>query len=83
MIYNTTKEKGLEAVADEKGIVQFEVKSSELYYLHHVIYNRDIFPIQGSAQICNVDKFDVRKGMVLWNCIVKYGDRTFMSYRGN
>ena len=83
MIYNTTKEKGLEAVADEKGIVQFEVKSSELYYLHHVIHNRDIFPIQGSAQICNVDKFDVRKGMVLWNCIVKYGDRTFMSYRGN
>ena len=83
MLYNTTKEKGQEAVADEKGIVQFDVKTSDLYYIHHVIYNRQILPVQGSAQVNNVDKLDIRKGTVLWNCIVKYGDRAFMSYRGN
>ena len=83
MLYNTTKEKGLEAVADEKGMVQFDVKTSDLYYIHHVIYNNQILPVQGSAQVNNVDKLDVRKGTVLWNCIVKYGDYAFMSYRGN
>ena len=83
MLYNTTKERGQEAVADEKGIVQFDVKTSDLYYIHHVIYNRQILPVQGSAQVNNVDKLDIRKGTVLWNCIVKYGDRAFMSYRGN
>ena len=45
MLYNTTKEKGQEAVADEKGMIQFDVKTSELYYVHHVIYNRNILPI--------------------------------------
>ena len=83
MLYNTTKEKGQEAVADEKGIVQFDVKTSDLYYIHHVIYNKQILPVQGSAQVNNVDKLDIRKGTVLWNCIVKYGDYAFMSYRGN
>ena len=83
MLYNTTKERGQEAVADEKGIVQFDVKTSDLYYIHHVIYNRQILPVQGSAQVNNVDKLDIRKGTVLWNCIVKYGDHAFMSYRGN
>ena len=83
MLYNTTKERGQEAVADEKGIVQFDVKTSDLYYIHHVIYNKQILPVQGSAQVNNVDKLDIRKGTVLWNCIVKYGDYAFMSYRGN
>ncbi len=83
MLYNTTKEKGIEAVADENGIVKFEVKASELYYAHHVIYNREILPIQGSAQISNIEKLDVRKGTVLWNCVVQYGKQAFMSYRGN
>ena len=83
MLYNTTKERGLEGVADEKGIVQFDVKTSDLYYIHHVIYNKQILPVQGSAQVNNVDKLDIRKGTVLWNCIVKYGDHAFMSYRGN
>ena len=83
MLYNTTKEKGQEAVADEKGMIQFDVKTSELYYVHHVIYNRTILPIQGSAMVNNVDKLDIRKGTVLWNVIVKYGDQAFMSYRGN
>ena len=83
MLYNTTKERGQEAVADEKGIVQFDVKTSDLYYIHHVIYNRQILPVQGSAQVNNVDKLDIRKGTVLWNCIVKYGEHAFMSYRGN
>ena len=83
MLYNTTKEKGQEAVADEKGMIQFDVKTSELYYVHHVIYNRNILPIQGNAQVNNIDKLDVRKGTVLWNVIVKYGEQAFMSYRGN
>ncbi|HBX75676.1 MAG: hypothetical protein IJ858_03055 [Acidaminococcaceae bacterium] len=83
MLYNTTKERGLEGVADEKGIVQFDVKNSELYYIHHVIYDKKILPVQGSAQVNNIDKLDVRKGTVLWNVIVKYGDQAFMSYRGN
>lgn len=83
MLYNTTKERGQEAVADEKGMVQFDVKTSDLYYIHHVIYNKQILPVQGSAQVNNVDKLDIRKGTVLWNCIVKYGDYAFMSYRGN
>ena len=83
MLYNTTKERGLEAVADEKGMVQFDVKTSDLYYIHHVIYNKQILPVQGSAQVNNVDKLDIRKGTVLWNCIVKYGEYAFMSYRGN
>jgi hypothetical protein len=83
MLYNTTKERGLEAVADEKGMVQFDVKTSDLYYIHHVIYNKQILPVQGSAQVNNVDKLDIRKGTVLWNVIVKYGDYAFMSYRGN
>ena len=83
MLYNTTKERGLEAVADEKGLVQFDVKTSDLYYIHHVIYNKQILPVQGSAQVNNVDKLDIRKGTVLWNCIVKYGEYAFMSYRGN
>ena len=83
MLYNTTKERGQEAVADEKGIVQFDVKTSDLYYIHHVIYNKQILPVQGRAQVNNVDKLDIRKGTVLWNCIVKYGDHAFMSYRGN
>ncbi len=83
MLYNTTKEKGLEAAADEKGMVEFDVKGSELFYIHHVIYNREILPVQGSAQISNIEKLDVRKGLVLWNCIVQYGNRAFMSYRGN
>ena len=83
MLYNTTKEKGIEAVADEKGIVKFEVKASELFYIHHVIYNREILPVQGGGQISNIEKLDVRKGTVLWNCIVQYGKHTFMSYRGN
>ena len=47
MLYNTTKEKGQEAVADEKGMIQFDVKTSELYYVHHVIYNRNILPRHG------------------------------------
>ena len=83
LIYNTTKEKGLMAVADEKGMIQFESKASELYFAHHVIYNQTILPIQGGGQVNNIDKLDVRKGTVLWNCIVKYGDKAFMSYRGN
>ena len=83
MLYNTTKEKGLEAKADEKGMVQFDVKTSDLYYIHHVIYGKQILPVQGSAQVNNVDKLDIRKGTVLWNVIVKYGDYAFMSYRGN
>jgi len=83
MLYNTTKEKGLEAVADEKGMIQFDVKSSDLYYIHHVIYNREILPIQGSGQINNIDKLDIRKGTVLWTCVVLYGKHAFMSYRGN
>ena len=83
MLYNTTKEKGLEAVADDKGIVQFDVKESDLYYIHHVIYDKKILPVQGGAQVNNIDKLDIRKGTVLWNCIVKYGDYAFMSYRGN
>ena len=83
MLYNTTKEKGLEAKADEKGLVQFDVKTSDLYYIHHVIYDRKILPVQGSALVNNIDKLDVRKGTVLWNCIVKYGEQAFMSYRGN
>ena len=83
MLYNTTKEKGQEAVADEKGMIQFDVKASELYYVHHVIYNRTILPIQGGAMVNNIDKLDIRKGTVLWNVIVKYGDQAFMSYRGN
>ena len=83
MLYNTTKEKGQEAVADEKGMIQFDVKTSELYYVHHVIYNRNILPIQGGAMVNNIDKLDIRKGTVLWNVIVKYGDQAFMSYRGN
>ena len=58
MLYNTTKEKGQEAYADEKGMIQFDVKD-------------------------NIDKLDIRKGTVLWNVIVKYGDQAFMSYRGN
>ena len=77
MLYNTTKEKGQEAVA------QFDVKTSELYYVHHVIYNRNILPIQGGAMVNNIDKLDIRKGTVLWNVIVKYGEQAFMSYRGN
>ena len=80
---NTTKEKGQEAYADEKGMIQFDVKASELYYVHHVIYDRKILPIQGGAMVNNVDKLDIRKGTVLWNVIVKYGDQAFMSYRGN
>ena len=83
MLYNTTKEKGQEAVADEKGMIQFDVKTSELYYVHHVIYNRNILPIQGGAMVNNIDKLDIRKGTVLWNVIVKYGEQAFMSYRGN
>ena len=83
MRYKTKKEKGQEAVDDEKGMIQFDVKSSELYYVHHVIYNRNILPIQGGAQVNNIDKLDVRKGTVLWNVIVKYGEQAFMSYRGN
>ena len=55
MLYNTTKEKGQEAYADEKGMIQFDVKTSELYYVHHVIYNRTILPIQGSAMEYNMD----------------------------
>jgi hypothetical protein len=83
MLYNTTTEKGLQAVADEKGFVEFDVKTSDLYYIHHVIYEGKILPVQGGAQVSNIDKLDVRKGTVLWNCIVKYGDQAFMSYRGN
>lgn len=83
MLYNTTKEKGLEAVADDKGMVEFDVKESDLYYIHHVIYDKKILPVQGGAQVNNIDKLDIRKGTVLWNCIVKYGDYAFMSYRGN
>jgi len=83
MLYNTTKEKGLQAVADEKGFVKFDVKTSDLYYVHHVIYDKRILPVQGGAQVSNIDKLDVRKGTVLWNCIVKFGEHAFMSYRGN
>jgi hypothetical protein len=83
MLYNTTTEKGLQAVADDKGFVQFDVKTSDLYYIHHVIYEGKILPVQGGAQVSNIDKLDVRKGTVLWNCIVKFGEQAFMSYRGN
>ena len=87
MLYNTSKEKGQQAVADEKGMIEFDVKSpditnSEVYYIHHVIYDRKILPIHG-AQVNNVDKMDIRKGTVIWNCIIKYGEQAFMSYRGN
>ena len=88
MLYNTSKERGQEAVADERGIVEFDIKTgdiktSEVYYIHHVIYDRKILPVHGGAQANNIDKLDARKGTVLWNCIVKYGDHAFMSYRGN
>jgi hypothetical protein len=48
-----------------------------------VIYEGKILPVQGGAQVSNIDKLDVRKGTVLWNCIVKFGEQAFMSYRGN
>ncbi len=83
IVFQFMKEKGQEAVADEKGMIQFDVKTSELYYVHHVIYNRNILPIQGGAMVNNIDKLDIRKGTVLWNVIVKYGEQAFMSYRGN
>lgn len=83
MVYNTTKDHDQTAVADEKGIVRFDVKASELYYIRQVIYNGQTFPVTGEDLINNVEKTDVRKGLVLWNCIVKYGDAAFMSYRGN
>ena len=37
----------------------------------------------GGAMVNNIDKLDIRKGTVLWNVIVKYGEQAFMSYRGN
>ena len=83
MLYNTTQEKGLLAEADEKGMITFEVKASEVYYIHHVIFGDKILPVQGGSQVNMVEKLDVRKGTVFWNCIVKYGDKAFMSYRGN
>lgn len=83
MVYNTTKARDLTAVADANGIVRFDVKGSELFYIRQVIYNGQTFPVTGENMINNVDKTDVRKGLVLWNCIVKYGDAAFMSYRGN
>ena len=83
MIYNTTRGKGLQAVADEKGMVVFDVKSSDLYYIRQVIYNGRTVPVTGSNLINNVEKTDIRKGLVLWNCIVSYGNSAFMSYRGN
>lgn len=83
MLYNTTLEKGLLAVSDEKGLIEFDVKSSEVYYIHHVIFGDKILPVQGSSQVSMVEKLDVRKGTVFWNCIVQYGNAAFMSYRGN
>ena len=83
MIYNTTKAHGLKAVSDEKGLIVFNVKASDLFYIRQIVYDRQILPITGSDLINNVEKMDVRKGMVIWNCIVKYGDAAFMSYRGD
>ena len=83
MIYNTTKGKDLQAVANEKGIIEFDVKESDMYYIRQVIYNGQTLPVSGSCMINNVEKLDVRKGIVLWTCVVKYGDAAFMSYRGN
>ena len=83
MLYNTTQAKGLEAVADEKGMVTFELKNSEVYYIHHIIFGDRILPVQGGSQVNMVEKLDIRKGTVFWNCIVQYGNSAFMSYRGN
>ena len=83
MIYNTTKGQDLEAVSDDKGMVEFDLKQSDLYYSHHVVYNGDYLPVSGGAMINNIEKLDIRKGTVLWSCIVQYGKYSFMSYRGN
>ena len=83
MLYNTTQEKGLMAVSDEKGMVEFDLKNAEVYYIHHVVFGEKILPVQGSSQVNMVEKLDIRKGTVFWNCIVQYGNSAFMSYRGN
>lgn len=83
MIYNTTKGHDLKAVADAEGKVTFDVKGSELFYIRQVVYKGQTLPVSGSDVINNVETQDIRKGLVLWNCIVKYGDAAFMSYRGN
>jgi hypothetical protein len=83
MIYNTTKVHDLKATADANGKVIFDVKGSELFYIRQVVYKGQTLPVSGSDVINNVEKQDVRKGLVIWNCIVKYGDAAFMSYKGN
>ncbi|MBQ9636242.1 MAG: hypothetical protein IJV12_08570 [Acidaminococcaceae bacterium] len=83
MLYNTTQAKGQEGVADENGMVIFEVKDSEVFFIHHIIFGDRILPVQGGSQVNMVEKLDIRKGTVFWNCIVQYGNKAFMSYRGN
>lgn len=82
MIYNSTKARNLEAVADEKGMLIFPVKNSELFYIREAVYGNRVLPISGEDVINNIEKNDIRKGKVFWNCIVMH-DTVFMSYRGD
>jgi len=83
MIYNTTKGKDLRAQADQFGKIEFDVKDSELYYIRQVEMNGQTYPVSGYSLINNVEKTDIRKGLVIYNVIIKYGDAAFMSYRGD
>lgn len=82
MIYNSTKARNLEAVADEKGMLIFPVKESELFYIREAVYNNVVKAVSGEDVINNIEKNDVRKGKVFWNCIVMH-DNVFMTYRGD
>ena len=83
MIYNTTKEHGVLAVADEKGMIEFDLKASDVYFIRQVIYKGKVYQVSGSSVANTVEKLDIRKGTVFWNCVVQYGNAAFMSYRGN
>lgn len=79
LIYNTSKGKNLEAVADSRGMIKFETTQSEIYFVQGVIVGGTRYPVSGKV-ISDVELKDVRKGDVDWYVIHRFSSAGFMSY---